>query len=175
MGIFDYYIHTRLGMNHSSAQRTYHQAQQQSAMQNAAAYQNSLQGLANSDPYRNVAKAQSEPKQPELRTPEQIQEQIEARYAEMEAEAKRKEKAAITACSACRWGYNKWCLNPLVIGIEQEKTLDVDYSNGHDAQLCGPEKALFEPMPPKRNLWQRFVDWFLEPWMADLASTDKKA
>ena len=148
-----------------SVQQPYNQ------LQNAAAYQNSLQGLANSDPYRNITKAQSKPKQPELRTPEQIQEQLEARYAEMVEEAKLKEKAALTACSICRWSDGAWCRNPLVIGIEQKSELIADRGELH-AKLCGPEKALFEP---KRTRWQRFVDWFLEPWMEDLALTDKKA
>jgi hypothetical protein len=132
---------------------------------------------ANSNPYMNAAMTQSKPKQPELRTPEQIQEQLEARYAEMVEEAKRKEKVALTACSICRWSKDVWCRNPLVIGLS-ERPLTWHWDNrGLDGKntLCGPEKALWEPTPSR---WQRLMEWInrmIDNLEAPLASTDKKA
>lgn len=91
------------------------------------------------------------------RTPEEIQAQLEARYAEMEAEAERMAKAALTACSACRWGDRGWCKNPLVIGIKQNASLNADYNGKtQHAVLCGREKALWEP---KLTRWQKFIEW----------------
>jgi len=183
----------------ASSARTGRHAQllaQQSSLQNAAVYQNYLQGLAQ---YRTIPagvfsneilypliEIDCEPCHKQTppsnvtpltpkghRTPEEIQAQLEARYAEMEAEAERKAKAALTACSVCRWANGAWCRNPLVIGIEQKLTLNTDRYAG-DASLCGPEKALWELPEPKRNLWQRFIDWFLEPWRDNLAQTNGK-
>lgn len=91
------------------------------------------------------------------RTPEEIQAQLEARYAEMEAEAERLRAQALTACSACRWGKGSFCKQPLVIGIEQEPTVNVDrHPEGRRNSICGPEKALWEPIPTR---WQRFMEW----------------
>jgi len=145
------------------------QAHAQNQLANQAAFQNNLAQLQNAYPQMHAT-----PEPTKERTPEEIREQLEARYAEMEAEAERKAKASLTACSACRWSDGAWCKNPLVIGIEQKASLNADYGPLH-SKLCGPEKALWEEPEPKRNLWQRFVDWFLEPWRDDLATTDKKA
>jgi len=179
---------TGLAGSARTAQRACLQAQQQSALQNAAAYQNALQGLVQYQPTKYVGiEFDVEPCHTQAinpsnvtpktsrghRTPEQIREQLEARYAEMEAEAERKTKDALTACSVCRWANGAWCRNPLVIGIEQTLTLNTDRYAG-DASLCGPEKALWELPEPKRNLWQRFIDWFLEPWRDNLAQTNGK-
>lgn len=144
------------------------QAHAQNQLANQAAFRNDLAQLQNAYPQMHAT-----PEVPQERTPEEIREQLEARYAEMEAEAERKAKAALTACSACRWSNGAWCRQPLVIGIEQKLTLNTDRYAG-DASLCGPEKALWEEVEPKRNLWQRFVDWFLEPWRDDLAQTNAK-
>ena len=92
-----------------------------------------------------------------LRTPEEIQAQLEARYAEMEVEAERLRIHALTACSACRWADGAWCKQPFVIGIKQELTANVDrHPGGLRNSICGPEKALWEPIPTR---WQRFVEW----------------
>lgn len=40
-----------------------------------------------------------------------------------------------------------------------------------DATLCGIEKALWEP---KLSIWQRIVDWFLQPWRDDIAQSNGK-
>jgi hypothetical protein len=162
-----------LSINSGTAQQYYQNAHDQMLQQQAAQYQNNsaafMAGLANtgSSP-SNVTPIRHE------RTPEEIAAQLEARYAEMVEEAERKAKAALTACSICRWSDGAWCHNPLVIGFDQKSELVADRGELH-SKLCGPEKALWEPVPPRRNLWQRFVDWFLEPWAEDLATTDKKA
>ena len=154
------------GTSRSARQAMLH-AHAQNQLANQALFHNGLAQLQNASPQMHAHKASQE------LTPEEIREQLEARYAEMEAEAERKAKSALTACSACRWSNGAWCRNPLVIGIEQKLTLNTDRYAG-DAKLCGPEKALWELPEPKRNLWQRLVDWFLEPWRDDLAQTNRK-
>lgn len=96
------------------------------------------------------------------RTPEEIQAQLEARYAEMEAEAERLRIHALMACSACRWaekGSNMpYCYQPLITGLDVKRAdrfaFDV-FQRDYNA-LCGPEKALWEPIPTR---WQRFTEW----------------
>lgn len=91
-----------------------------------------------------------------LRTPQEIQAQLEARYAEMEAEAERLRIHALTACGSCRWSKGAWCNQPLVIGIKQDLVLNMDRYPQGAGNICGPEKALWEPIPTR---WQRFMEW----------------
>lgn len=99
------------------------------------------------------------------RTPEQIMEQLEARYAEMKREAENPKM--MFPCKTCRWVYGSEnfprCTQPLVVGFSREKksAMDGDWIIP-DATLCGPEKALWEP---KLTRWQKLRDWFLEPWV----------
>ena len=156
-------ISSRSGLANAMAQ-----AHAQNQLANQAAFHNGLAQLQNAYP-----QLRETPEPTKERTPEEIQAQLEARYAQMEVEAERKAKAALTACSLCRWSDGAWCRNPLVIGIDAKPTLNVDRTK-YDAQLCGPEKALWEEIEPKRNLWQRFIDWFLEPWADELATSRTK-
>jgi hypothetical protein len=105
---------------------------------------------------------------PGHRTDEQIQADLEARYAEMEAEAERQrhDPSLLYPCVTCKWRKGSWCENPLVIGIKREDTLhrDCDIVAGlggdhYKNTLCGPEKALWAPISPKPSLWQRFLAW----------------
>jgi len=107
------------------------------------------------------------------RTPEQIREQVEARYAEMEREIN--SPAMQFPCKSCRWaaygpGYHD-CIHPLVMGIKHVRARAMDDWVRPDATLCGIEKALWEP---KLSIWQRIVDWFLQPWRDDIAQSNGK-
>jgi len=144
------------------------QAHAQNQLHGQRSYEGALAQLQNAYPQLRAT-----PEAPKERTPEEVREQLEARYAEMEAEAERKAKAALTACSLCRWSDGAWCRNPLVIGIDAKPTLNVDRTK-YDASLCGPEKALWELPEPKRTIWQRFIDWFLDPWADELATSRTK-
>ncbi len=97
------------------------------------------------------------------RTPEEIQEQLEARLAELEQEAQRPER--LYPCASCRWAEKgtrrPYCYQPLITGLEGKSArrwaydaLQADYN-----VLCGPEKALWEP---KRTWWQRILDRIIQ-------------
>jgi hypothetical protein len=197
MSVFDPYIQNGLGVRSAVAQKAYHDAQAQSGLQNAVAYQNALHGLAQADPYRNagglglglqLSSREGHMTLPNAgtgvitetpkghRTPEEIQAQLEARYAEMEAEAERMAKAALTACSTCRWRHGAFCKQPLVTGVKPKAILTVDAwkPKGDEAYLCGPEKALWEP---KLTRWQKFMEWMhrmIDRLEAPLALTSGK-
>jgi hypothetical protein len=117
------------------------------------------------------------------RTPEEIRAQLEARYAEMEAEAARRDAdpMLLHPCKTCRFMAMRWpssragwyCTNPLVTGFatgENEQIAVWDSAPPGDwhasyrpkAAICGPEKALWAPKPTR---WQRFIN-MLERWMA---------
>lgn len=90
------------------------------------------------------------------RTPEEIKQQLEARLAEIEAEADRARFKEATACRKCRWSneIGSRCKQALVIGFDVDWVTSHDWSV-HSATICGPEKALWEP---KRTWWQRILD-----------------
>lgn len=182
MNVFNPYIQNGLGVRSAAAQKAYHDEQAQSGLQNAVAYQNALHGLVNAHTFGQREGRMTLPNAGKVvitetpgsdRTPEQIREQLEARYAEMEAEAERIAKAELTACNACRWSNGHFCRQPLVMGVAQKTVYVWDsptFRHGLDdtSRLCGSEKALWEEIEPKLNLWQRFVNWFLEPWRPHL-------
>lgn len=93
-----------------------------------------------------------------LRTPEEIQAQLEARYAEMEAEAA--SPAVRFPCKTCKWREKytwDYCAQPLIMGIKGKPvSLMGDFEGSRTTALCGPEKALWEPIPTR---WQRFTEW----------------
>lgn len=104
-----------------------------------------------------------------MRTPEQITAQLEARYAELRAEAERRSKdpRLLYPCETCRWftvGYmNEFCNEPLVKGFGSGHTLK-SWGSVRPNHLCGPEKALWQP---RRNFLQRLIDWLASFWGND--------
>jgi len=162
------YIGVGLGVNSGVAQ---------AALQNAANYQNGLSSAY--DPARQLAAMamNATPKPTNVtpirseRTPEEIQAQLEARYAEMQAEAERMKRDALTACSACRWNApSDHCQSALIKGfgiappsVDRQFRLfrGLSLSNWPATALCGPEKALWEP---RLAWWQKLWNWFIEPW-----------
>ena len=119
-----------------------------------------------------------------VRTEEQIQAQLDARLAELEAEAALPARRfPCTECTHFRW---KWdalkegalCENPLVVGYGGKAFSAMDGGRPDDwcykyldrAALCGPEKALWQPrISTKRgigHLWQRLTNWLAVRLMA---------
>lgn len=105
-----------------------------------------------------------------MRTQEQIIAQCEARYRELVAidevrKAREKAEAERLRCAECRWlEYSNRCQQPLVAGFDIDwGPLCYDSSSSYNRErtvdLCGPEKALWEP---HRNRLQRLWDWWLE-------------
>jgi hypothetical protein len=96
-----------------------------------------------------------------MRTPEQINAELEARYAELKDEAARRkvDPKLNFPCHTCRWMTNedwsaKYCREPLVKGFGFGERLS--YFEGDDLPaLCGPEKALWQKRP---TLAQRIID-----------------
>lgn len=97
---------------------------------------------------------------------------MEARLVEMEADAKRANQAKETfeqspekqfPCNKCRWVESEWanypaladCQHPMITGIHG-KRVGVRY-----ADLCGPERALWERKP---SILASFWRWFFAPW-----------
>ena len=105
------------------------------------------------DALRNAYPNVTPIRQPKHRTQAEIIAQLEARYAEMEAEAN--SPAKLYPCKACRFSNGNRCENALVKGLGKQPALNADYWE-YD-HLCGPEKALWEPKPP--TLWQRLKVW----------------
>jgi hypothetical protein len=109
-----------------------------------------------------------------VRTQEQIKTQLEARYRELQAEAK---SAKINKpCETCRWmvtrdgdGMGPYvCIEPLVHGFKKRREayriagVNRERSTFDSIPpLCGTEKALWQP---RRNIFQWLWDWFTEPW-----------
>ena len=93
------------------------------------------------------------------RTAAQIATQIEARKAEIEAEALT--PAYRFPCRTCKWQREfggswtfpswRYCKEPLVEGLEQPHDLRMGIP-----ALCGPERALWQP---KLSWWQRLLNW----------------
>lgn len=97
-----------------------------------------------------------------VRTEEEIQAQLEARYRELEAEGRQQD----TSCVKCRWVHSfqaGWCLNPLIKGYGDGVHMGLGNSDRGKSipPLCGPEKALWRP---KLTLWQRLYNWFVDPF-----------
>ena len=92
------------------------------------------------------------------RTAEQITAQIEARKAEIEAEAQT--PAYLFPCRTCKWQRQtlgspsipsrQLCCEPLVVGLDYPRPTDLSIP-----PLCGPERALWQP-----NWRKRLLDWF---------------
>lgn len=127
--------------------------------------------------------------QPGHRTQEQIEADLEARMAELEKEAERREadakkKAAadLISCRRCRWSESRdrdgtgpyICTEPLIKGFKARPLLPTvaDYKGEdvtHRPKLCGPEKALWSPQPTTweryADKWNRFKAWFISPFI----------
>lgn len=118
-------------------------------------YANQLQNIAKPKPI-------PEPQPVTHRTPEEITAQLYARMAELEEEAAKPE--ILWPCETCRWGSglgtSKRCGQPLITGLGGAVFTWVGVPH-----LCGPERALWEEKPVEPSIWQRFINWFLEPWM----------
>lgn len=115
------------------------------------------------------------------RTQEEIEAQLLARYRELQEQAAKIEAQEAAErqrlkCSECRWacnGQNKfdrrgiYCRNALLTGFEGpqpnvdrvEQSYTGRYSLYPKTRLCGPEKALWEPIPTR---WQQLVEWLGE-------------
>lgn len=102
-----------------------------------------------------IAEETDKLRQPRHRTQAEIIAQLEARYAEMEAEAN--SPAKLYPCKTCRFASGPWCRNALITGIGNKDVTHNDEYAGYANSLCGPEKALWEPRPP--SLWRRFMNW----------------
>lgn len=112
------------------------------------------------------------------RTREEIMAQLEARYAELEAEKARRDVAPRLnfPCTTCRWfeagqtmavvpiTTDDKCTAPLVRGFDASWRLGRPWVRAEHKipPLCGPEKALWEP---KLSFWQRFIEK-IERWCA---------
>lgn len=121
----------------------------------------SLQGIANA----YAPKPEPKPMQA-MRTREEIMAQLEARYAEIEAEANSPRRQF--PCASCRWADKfeaAWCHQPLVKGFGDRVHMGMGEEISKTIpNLCGPEKALWEP---KQSIWQKFAAWFLAPWKGE--------
>jgi hypothetical protein len=101
-----------------------------------------------------------------MRTPEQITASLEARYAQLRAEAERRKRdpEINMPCTTCRWHQvqymNELCLEPLTKGFGSGHILK-SWGSPRPNHLCGREKALWEP---RRSIIQRVIDWLLAPW-----------
>lgn len=95
-----------------------------------------------------------------VRSEEEIAAQLEARYAELEAEAKSRHRQF--PCATCRFssgsGTLTRCRNPLIVGFQEKWVYAWDCMDGTHlkARLCGPEKALWRQ---RLSLWQRVLEW----------------
>ena len=123
------------------------------------------------------------PIRPGHRTPEQIRGQLEARYAQLEADCEG--SARKYSCETCRWcevgglADYQTCHEPLVNGFDKPRAAwDCGVKEGFEsilpAKLCGPEKALWQPIPdppPKPNLLDRLIEWLFKrfPSLGDAA------
>lgn len=105
-----------------------------------------------------------------MRTQEQIIAQCEERYRELVAidevrKAREKAEAERLKCAECRWlKYSNRRQQPLVKGFDiHYGPLCYDstssYNRERPVELCGPEKALWEP---QRNWLQRAWNWLTQ-------------
>lgn len=83
-----------------------------------------------------------------MRTQAEIVAQLEARYAQMEAELE--SPAMKWPCATCRWADKfeaAWCHQPLVRGLGEKVHMGMGATDRGKIipRLCGPEKALWEP------------------------------
>lgn len=106
------------------------------------------------------------------RTPAQITAQLEARYAEMQAEADRLDQDPEThfPCQNCRWysdyriisTFEMWCSEPLVKGFGVKHLMGRYGKITNRPALCGPEKALWQRRGLRgrlERLWLRLTDY----------------
>ena len=103
----------------------------------------------------------------EVRTQAEIIAQLEKRYAELERQAHKPEMRF--PCKTCRFKKSTKCNEPLVKGFKDEvcnwdllKTVpncQPEWLSLQPAYLCGPEKALWAPIPVKLTFWQRVMQW----------------
>ena len=125
------------------------------------AQQQAQHASQNFDAYRNAA---PQPEPYKMRTREEILAQLEARFAQMEAEAAKPER--IHPCERGKWHRDGLfepfdaCAQPLVMGVDglPRYLLSATEFGG----LCGPERALWEQRKP---WWRRLVDWFVAPFV----------
>ena len=146
--------------NQWNAANAYNQAANMAAAQQLHGMQNAYQNVHPILPHEPAKE----------RTPEEIQAQLEARMAELEAEAERIALRDQTACNRCRWADDfdaAWCHHPMVKGFGAQFHMGMDRS-GIDQKtipkLCGPEKALWDQSPTR---WQRFVAWLISLTASD--------
>jgi len=86
------------------------------------------------------------------RTEAEIQAQLAARLAQMEADAERPER--VWPCATCRHSHGVRCRQPLIQGFDRKDKPSWDFDKHHtDVKLCGPEKALWEP--------RRTIGWWI--------------
>jgi hypothetical protein len=93
---------------------------------------------------------------------------------EVEGARRKADPMLLYPCTTCRHRdqhYDWECRNRLVIGFDDKAVPGVDWQVSKDhfpsanwptTQLCGLEKALWEPVPPKLTRWQRFIAWLEE-------------
>lgn len=94
-----------------------------------------------------------------MRTPEQINRELDRRFAELEREANTPQRRK--PCEMCRhskatgaYGPKLVCANPLVLGFDSQDAYPVSHNFG--PELCGPERALWS----QRTRRQRLADWW---------------
>lgn len=113
-----------------------------------------------------------------MRSREQIIADCEARFQELQAEKERRDadRRITHPCTTCRFitkGYSRKCVEPLVKGFGDGHTLkgfhlpaeqwvelwkDDEGDRWDFPKLCGPEKALWQPIE-RKTCWQRFLEW----------------
>ena len=116
-----------------------------------------------------------EPLPPGHRDHAEIIEQLDARMAELEQQARDRKEAPPSQwpCATCKWQhqiFSHCCAHPLVKGFDQDDPANVDWqlqrctsfpsSNWPHTGLCGREKALWEPKapsPPPLTRWQHLL------------------
>lgn len=110
-----------------------------------------------------------------MRTREQIVADCEKRYAELQQQAglrraEDEERACekTFSCRLCRYGYGSGnyqkCREPLVVGFDPRGFVwawDCTDGTSYQSKLCGPEKAFWQPKPPRCQRIIEAIERFL--------------